>query len=901
MDRIDRIKGLSAPINHPEAKQPLDDAVPLPTRRPALIEAKKGDTFWSLAKEYGTTPQALMHLNRGTKPRRIQVGQMIKLPGHAGRTGPRASQAQPIPGPAALWNAGAPWETRAPLLITEKYKPFLAARGTAQEESARTALRTAIEAHLLNGAAPKDASEADVILCARALEAEGPQDAAFRSALEEAFHTVVVKWRAKAVADAYANGGAAAAARELAAQMRDVIPATAKQVLEASMPDIMRIADDIRHRAEPFTTLPAAAIRDKEFVPLIGHLSRAAEAAARDPHGGAAVLGMAAVLADPLTAGLNSPAKDYRGCTALTSAVAEGDTALPLAIASALQQAGDTRRANAVLSYIASGVRGLQAKVDKAVAGHLLTPLNRFEYDHAHLPPQDLAQAKVAYERDHPESREEYGQTLRAVDALAVKAARTVLAVDRAMPRFQGLAGHAQTPVPLLVDRGIPQFQGYAGLENALRSSQQDIRMQFAIASSGRTAREVSYQAWLEVEREQSSEAPGMGKPQGGTKSTFGELVKSLAATSSTGALFDSEWFDLKGKFATKREFTDVFSGRANTLLDTKKALPANLPFNLAGVLIFGGQLLDASAEFQQRPESALNAAKGVYATLGLSKEVAETLAIGVQKNWLPWGMSAEMAASILAKSQRGGMLNFSSLAKDPRAVQFGYGLKMFGSALDAANAIRSFREGENLGGALYGTSAFSGLLGASSSLARSGWWGNWGAAFGGSVSLAASLGLYVYQDYKAARGFEHPAREFLVHAGINPKVADTLANSDSDGRSAGPVFAAMLKEAGIGKQEFKRFLNSLKSEEDLAKLDELVERARRVWPGEHGDFPRRAFNDNIVQAFPYWITRIQDSRITGGRGARLYDPHSLNGLLVLAHELFGARFPGPSRLPDRP
>ncbi len=793
--------------------------------------------------------------------------------------------------------AGAPWETRVPLSITEKYKSFL----TAQDDPARTALRTALKEHLLDGAAPKNASETEVIQRAYSLEAQGPQDAAFKRALEEATHDVLVKPRAEAVGDVYAKDGAAAAARELAAQTRDVLPATAKQVLEASMPTVAKIAGDIRHTAEPWITPPAGAINNKEFFPLVGNLSRAAEATARDPHGEAAVSGMAALLADPLTAGINnSLAKDYWGSTALAGSVVEGDGAtLPLAIANEVKRTGDTSRANAVLGYIASGVRGLQAKVDKAVTDHLRTPPNRFEFDHAHLPSEDLARAKAAYEQDHPESRKDYDQTFRAVDALAVKAVRTVLTLNRAMPQFQGLAGHAQAPVPLVVDRGMPQFQGYAGLENALRSAQQDKRMQFAAASSEQAAREVGYQVWLEAERDQTGNAPGTLKPQGGAKSTLGEFVKSLVATSATGALFDSDLFDTKGKFVTRGEFKDVFSGKEKTSLDTKKALPANMPFNIAGVFLFGAQLFDAATKMQQNPESAFNAAKGIYATLGLSKEVAETLAIGVQKNWLPGVMSADAAASVLPKSQRGGMLNMGALSKDPAAVQFGYGFKMFGSSLDAANAIRSFEKGENLGGFLYGTSSFGGALGASSSLARSGTMlANWGATLGGGVSLAASLGLYVYQDYKAARGFEHPASEFLDQAGIDPKVSDKLANFDSDGRSAGPVFAAMLKEAGIGKQEFKNFLNSLNSKEDLEKLDRLVERARRVPPSDNGSFPRVAQNDASVKPDPFWITRVDS--LHPWQSDSIFDPHSLNGVLTLGRELFGGRFPGPYQLPYR-
>jgi hypothetical protein len=293
-----------------------------------------------------------------------------------------------------------------------------------------------------------------------------------------------------------------------------------------------------------------------------------------------------------------------------------------------------------------------------------------------------------------------------------------------------------------------------------------------------------------------------------------------------------------------------------------------------------------------------LDATKGIYAALGFSKELTETLAIGVQKSW--WSvMSAETAASVLAKSQRGGMLNFRSLRTDPRFVQLGYGLKVAGAALDLANAFKSFEKEQYIGGGLYGISAVGGGLGASSSLAiRGTLWADWGATIGGGLSLAASIGLYVYQDYKAARSHEEPAKEFLEYAGINPKVAGTLANFDSEGRSAGPIFAAMLEAGGIERHQFKTFLNSLTSQADLDRLDTLVERARRVWPSEASAFPRTADNDESVKANPSWITRLNLSHPWRWYGR--FDPHSLNGVLILGHELFHDRFPGPYRLPPR-
>lgn len=132
-------------------------------------------------------------------------------------------------------------------------------------------------------------------------------------------------------------------------------------------------------------------------------------------------------------------------------------------------------------------------------------------------------------------------------------------------------------------------------------------------------------------------------------------------------------------------------------------------------------------------------------------------------------------------------------------------------------------------------------------------------------------------------------SEEFLVLAGMKPQVAQILATYDSRGRSVGPVFAAMLAQGGIDKEEFKNFLNSMASKDDLDRLKTLVERARQVPVDESGDFPRTADNDRSVET--------PSPAPSSGTG----DPHSLNGVLILGHKLFGRRFPGPDQLPEHP
>ncbi len=118
--------------------------------------------------------------------------------------------------------------------------------------------------------------------------------------------------------------------------------------------------------------------------------------------------------------------------------------------------------------------------------------------------------------------------------------------------------------------------------------------------------------------------------------------------------------------------------------------------------------------------------------------------------------------------------------------------------------------------------------------------------------------------------GDEAADREFLIDAGINPKVAGILAQYDR-GYGPGPAIAAMLDASGTGKEAHKKFLNSLKSQEDLDRLGTFAKLARRICADRQGVFPRSGEADA-----------------------------DLNDLLKLGHDLFGNRFPAPERLPDR-
>jgi hypothetical protein len=130
-----------------------------------------------------------------------------------------------------------------------------------------------------------------------------------------------------------------------------------------------------------------------------------------------------------------------------------------------------------------------------------------------------------------------------------------------------------------------------------------------------------------------------------------------------------------------------------------------------------------------------------------------------------------------------------------------------------------------------------------------------------------------------SAGEYEAAAREFLGYAGFNPQAAEKLAKRGGGGNGAGPAIGALREASGVSTEEFQNFVNSLETREDLDKLGQFVDFALRLRPDANGAFPRRA---------------------PGARDALRVGPDApaLDDLFALGRELFGARFPGPDRLP---
>jgi LysM repeat protein len=64
--------------SHEESAKPTaEKALPAANRKHTV---KNGDTFWKIAKTYGTTPDIVMKVNRITDPRKLRAGMKLMVP-----------------------------------------------------------------------------------------------------------------------------------------------------------------------------------------------------------------------------------------------------------------------------------------------------------------------------------------------------------------------------------------------------------------------------------------------------------------------------------------------------------------------------------------------------------------------------------------------------------------------------------------------------------------------------------------------------------------------------------------------------------------------------------------------------------------------------------------------------
>ena len=76
---VENTAAIEPPAPNPIAKKPVETAAK-PTTAPGSYEVQKGDTATSIAKRFSVTVDDLLKLNKVTDPKKLQLGQSLKIP-----------------------------------------------------------------------------------------------------------------------------------------------------------------------------------------------------------------------------------------------------------------------------------------------------------------------------------------------------------------------------------------------------------------------------------------------------------------------------------------------------------------------------------------------------------------------------------------------------------------------------------------------------------------------------------------------------------------------------------------------------------------------------------------------------------------------------------------------------
>ena len=753
-----------------------------------------------------------------------------------------------------------------------------------QLERDRTALRQEIERQLDDVAGKVTPDQREMAIGARAalIEKNGPSDQAFKDIVDQAAYNKLVQPGVDAVRNAYQSGGAKAAAETLRQQTENASPETAARIVAGSMSTIENIAVDIKH-----SLTDGGSIKYQDVAGVYANVATATDYAARASNGAQVTADVARVMVREMPtqkfhpqSGPTYPVGAYQEAVMLSVSTGTGAT-LALEMTAQLREAGRTDVASSMLSATTVGVEVFGGKIEKGVTDFrdATAEISQLRADWAGIMTRDqLDQATVKYVAQHTDILPNFDRTYNALDGLGYGAVRTGLALDKALPRLQGLddANHLA-----------------------------DVRGDFAGAKETQLAVGVSQKANDEVLRvvlSQAAETPAGANPTSSISSSRGfvkELGNALMTSQPSSAAAIADLTGGAGPAVIPTPIKDAFGTGRDVKIDPKKTSLFGGSMNGLGAAFAGYQSVLAWQKVANDPGRLLDMTKAVYYTIGTGKESAELLAFGAQRGWLGLDkvIPESLSTSILAKANRTG------LALEPGWVKFSSYFKIGAGVIDLAFAADSAAKGDWIAAGLYTTSASGGFLMAAGSVAASGGWlATWGGPVGAGIVLASALGLYWHNDAKAKARMEGPSREFLEAAGYKPEVAKALADySDQDGQSAGPAIAATAQQFGVTPEQLMERLNRM----DPDKVHDLVEQAWTVDADDKGRFPLTAPNDRNVWAPPgkdpqfggSYLYDPQDKEFRGeympgggGFPARIEDPNprSMTALRDYARVLFG-------------
>lgn len=698
------------------------------------------------------------------------------------------------------------------------------------------------------------------------LTAYGPEDQAFVDAVEAAQHRVLAEQPAEQIAEAYAEGGAPAAAaklRELTG--RDVASEDrAAAIMREAMPTIEQVTSDLGEfeRNGAWPNIPEGAELPLEWeptVPLNTHngdrlpttgvgvtieeqvladLSAASDYAFHGEGGDEAVADVASAILR------EAPEWDETGLDErlFYQAVAAGEGAtLQFEIVKQLQDAGRGDEAAEMLETIAIGAEKLPDGVRSVVheftgfednegsGQELMTLIANWR---GVLSDAELNRAVSDYLRTHPDTVSDMEGDLDRIGQAGFSMVQFERAWDAYRADLQGLE-HGQR-----INDVVGQF-----------GNQDDAELSFARSMPP---------ALMELTRADNT---GLASDPSNIFVQPASTIRGLAKSLTAGSLY---------------AFANIESVKPNT--------KPGIFMNGSGALLAGGT---SALLFTQEggPQSPTDWAYGGFFGAMTLKEGTE------------FGSGLAVA---LGRADEGGLIHRIGTADSPGWTRLSKGLAGVGAAIDFYAAANAASRGGWENWVTAGLSATSGLAGLASIAGLGGPW----APIVGAVAVGLGAGFNQWRSVQAANRYEGPTKDFLIAAGLDPEIARHLGNHDGDGVSAAARLGPLAEHLGIEPGELLTWLN----QQDPEFVGEFVEGAlHQVTPNDDGQYTMSdSDGDLTIMISPRGhrarvIDITDDGRVVyefGGiertmsaENVRLGDPSSIAGIEMWA-ELSGHPLP---------
>jgi hypothetical protein len=647
----------------------------------------------------------------------------------------------------------------------------------------------------------------------------------FKKAVQEAEDRILIRRPAEAAAqiakvyqDNVSRGGAIAAQRA-AEELRRLTapdqadPLTAALIFNDAQPVIQKISGELLKLAPVFRLVGRQPVPgpNPTAIPIFGALSVAADSASRSPEAEASIKATAS--------GLKALASEWNwsglpDVNAVEAAAADGNVTLALEMAVQLKASKQSDAADFLVASIRDGFKTLRENTKKSVEafGKTIAPLEVGKAMFASLVPN----AEENWIKKRPDFEKKAAEQLNGVNALGYRLTRVGEAVEKYLPELKDLSS-------------MQKLHNESGTE--------ELRKEPALLA----ALTLSTASLVETTRNYNT-----------------EVLSKITTWPDPNRIYPEYGWSIRGGRNVVRNLNAYRPDKATNYAGLRKPPPLGIGASLLGVSSYLLGMYTVGSDIIHNHETPgwigyrgwrAYGREGMY-VVGAALEGTQ-LASNIMTKWGGFEPDDKGWRGQAARIAAGKNPVFKNLMKW-HSTAFGL--------WNVAGTINFLVHGDYARAAALGTAAAGNLAGNFPKLLgiRTAEGEALVGLIGSTATEAGSLMLMYlnFRDMKNAHDtIKGYGKNFLVAGGVQPELADQLAEPLPDGRSMGPQLLQVAKYLGVKPADFMQSLNSwpaMKMGKDSMSLaDPIVRNTISIQADANGNLVREKKGENIVVLVP--------------------------------------------------